>query len=1159
MFRKPLRTYERNPKPTSSIANVAFNDVELTFNRNPSDNRNSLESTFDRILKTAKLPPLPVQPLDNTEYTSSSSDFSDNEPLELIPIENPRFFQAKGNRIKQPKTVLRKNNNKKKLPKNTKTLKKKESTKRDHNNDEGANEGIEFPPLRKTRREENKPTVSEILVDKLPDKLDNCGTSVVTKDLKDCCVILTRMNLHDKYINNTPLSRAFSTNSSDNDNSIKISHDEKEILDSKKCRVILSRFDSETEQNDLQYKDALQQPKPVEGQSTNLLNVNSNVFSSTPFERRIMSRRSIPTLSPIKNNVNISVGNDHPAAVLFDKTSEIIFSDENSPEKNISQKRKVPRLSKIKEKITVRSKENNEPSTSMKTINIDDSTQNTFSHSLSMYEKTPKIVFDDSEEIIPDTYASVNVTDKKENSHGSNVSNSLSLSNDADVETSKHNETSVISSDDFNGSSEVNSEFKSTQCLEEISADSEEDPNTDKSKNNYRKISMESEIEMEKNQNLTELQSSISSTKNESSNDPVTMDVSENDDDSLHLVLSSTSSDKESTRNDSTNIEKNQDSSNSNVINVNNSDIDNNLNIQKEDCKNPGELVVLLTRLDDSVKIPESRITHRHWKQPLNVITESFDKSKNSNVSQNISARLDENKILFLKPGKSWARSLSILNNIHNTDDIEFLSLRKGKKWRQSVRNVLSMQSQGLLSSCVPNTEINKTFHETSQLYGPKISLSASHGANDSANRFTRRMTIRVVPNIKKNQAKEKVIHDTSFLEVYGITDILTDDIKKRTKKSISRVPRKTLGYNLRCSNVPERISPEPVISAKTVVFDRCNQKDSIPFDQCYPESYLKYCRKIGEGVYGEVFLYDHQKQKSVIKIIPIEGTELVNGETQKKFHEILSEIIIAKELHNLRFNDTYRTNGFVEVKNIRCIKGKYPQKLLDLWQVYDDEKNSENDCPSMFEENQLYIALELGDGGQDMEAFLFNNANEAYITFLQTALTLAVGERSLEFEHRDMHWGNILISRTKEKEVSYKLDNEEITLACNGIKVAIIDFTLSRMSYEGCCIFNDLALDPALFNAAGEYQFEIYRLMRAKIGNDWQLFEPYTNILWLHYTLDKMIKEVRYKKKTTKIHRTAIQNLQELKDIILDYNSAFDFISNCDKLLNLQRRCSNN
>lgn len=61
--------------------------------------------------------------------------------------------------------------------------------------------------------------------------------------------------------------------------------------------------------------------------------------------------------------------------------------------------------------------------------------------------------------------------------------------------------------------------------------------------------------------------------------------------------------------------------------------------------------------------------------------------------------------------------------------------------------------------------------------------------------------------------------------------------------------------------------------------------------------SYLKHCRKIGEGVYGEVFLYENGDEKNVIKIIPIEGEMDVNNERQKKFDEILSEIVIAKSV----------------------------------------------------------------------------------------------------------------------------------------------------------------------------------------------------------------------------------------------------------------------
>lgn len=58
---------------------------------------------------------------------------------------------------------------------------------------------------------------------------------------------------------------------------------------------------------------------------------------------------------------------------------------------------------------------------------------------------------------------------------------------------------------------------------------------------------------------------------------------------------------------------------------------------------------------------------------------------------------------------------------------------------------------------------------------------------------------------------------------------------------------------------------------------------------------FLENCRKIGEGVYGEVFLYEKGKEKNVIKIIPIEGDMKINSERQKKFDEILSEIVIAK------------------------------------------------------------------------------------------------------------------------------------------------------------------------------------------------------------------------------------------------------------------------
>ena len=56
-----------------------------------------------------------------------------------------------------------------------------------------------------------------------------------------------------------------------------------------------------------------------------------------------------------------------------------------------------------------------------------------------------------------------------------------------------------------------------------------------------------------------------------------------------------------------------------------------------------------------------------------------------------------------------------------------------------------------------------------------------------------------------------------------------------------------------------------------------------------------KVTKKIGEGVYGEVFLCESRISRSVIKIMPIEGDFEVNYAAQKSYGEVLSELLISK------------------------------------------------------------------------------------------------------------------------------------------------------------------------------------------------------------------------------------------------------------------------
>lgn len=144
---------------------------------------------------------------------------------------------------------------------------------------------------------------------------------------------------------------------------------------------------------------------------------------------------------------------------------------------------------------------------------------------------------------------------------------------------------------------------------------------------------------------------------------------------------------------------------------------------------------VFLTRLQDSIKITGRRTRYSKWlSNQLNSFKSSIDEVAESNSkifhcdeideirdipsetcnfecstnavkkSLDFGQSLDDEnkrieKSVFLKPGKYWARSLSILNRINDGSNLDKLSLGKGKRWRHSVKDILDMQKQGNFTS----------------------------------------------------------------------------------------------------------------------------------------------------------------------------------------------------------------------------------------------------------------------------------------------------------------------------------------------------------------------------------------------------------------------------------------------------------------------------
>ncbi|KAF0291494.1 putative serine/threonine-protein kinase haspin [Amphibalanus amphitrite] len=315
------------------------------------------------------------------------------------------------------------------------------------------------------------------------------------------------------------------------------------------------------------------------------------------------------------------------------------------------------------------------------------------------------------------------------------------------------------------------------------------------------------------------------------------------------------------------------------------------------------------------------------------------------------------------------------------------------------------------------------------------------------------------------------------------------------------------------------------------------------------PASFLQYSRrhkvtkKIGEGVYGEVFLCETKTSRSVIKIMPIEGDFEVNDAAQKSYGEVLSELLISKSLSDLHAGTEHAAEGYVRLLSSHVVRGAYPASLNKLWDKFDQDKGSENEHPRVFPSDQLFLVLEYSHAGTDLENFQFRDVDQAIAAFYQVAFSLAVGEAALEFEHRDLHWGNVLLREEDTDHLPGLLGGRRYRLPTAGLRATIIDFTLSRLRADGAVVYNNLAEDPTLFNAHGDHQFEVYRQMRTATDDRWRQHCPVTNIQWLYYLADKLCAGCAYEGAGSRRHRQQLRRLHQLRQLVNDFGSATQLV----------------
>ena len=68
-------------------------------------------------------------------------------------------------------------------------------------------------------------------------------------------------------------------------------------------------------------------------------------------------------------------------------------------------------------------------------------------------------------------------------------------------------------------------------------------------------------------------------------------------------------------------------------------------------------------------------------------------------------------------------------------------------------------------------------------------------------------------------------------------------------------------------------------------------------------------------------------------------------------------------------------------------------------------------------------------------------------------------------------------------------------------------------------------------------------RMMQTEVNDNWEQFQPKTNIMWLHYLLYKLINDVPYKNKRSQVHKKAMREMKNIKNSIMEYSSALAYV----------------
>jgi serine/threonine-protein kinase haspin len=340
--------------------------------------------------------------------------------------------------------------------------------------------------------------------------------------------------------------------------------------------------------------------------------------------------------------------------------------------------------------------------------------------------------------------------------------------------------------------------------------------------------------------------------------------------------------------------------------------------------------------------------------------------------------------------------------------------------------------------------------------------------------------------------------------------------------------------------------------------------------------------KKIAEAGFGEVYQISisdpddpGSPEESVFKILPLRR-QAVDARTRSKWTKEQKEMYEREMKEHTTLKDATSEIkilmnlspivGFVDFKELHVLRGRSNSYWSSIYQSFQASQSEKSAFPDPMDANgwaddQLFLAIEMVYAGEPLSKLLKQMTTVWSVWDIMWGVLLAIGraEEHFEFEHRDLHVGNICLKpldATHTDGVDWpNMQVQDYTRDLNftDLEVTILDYGLSRIRLPDAkrgqdVIYTKLEEDIFRGDESESRQYAMYRHMKnvmyfdepnadyearadevAKSRRNWRGFHPLTTAVWLCFLVEKLAANIKWPSESAENEQWNMKNVKIL------------------------------